>query len=79
MAITKVFIIGDFTRQTMIRILQPPPEFGAYNIPKIRIALAKPTAVMFADAPVIEVLLETDPLKSKALREIWEEELMLRR
>jgi hypothetical protein len=37
------------------------------NYPRIHICLEKPTAVMFADAPAIEVLIESDPAKNQTI------------
>lgn len=37
------------------------------NHPRIRIKLEKPTAVMFADAPAIEIVVDCGSLKNIAL------------
>jgi hypothetical protein len=44
---------------------------GKHNYQRIRIALEKPTAVMFADAPVVEIMLDSDPSKNEDVRSIW--------
>lgn len=69
-AITKHFIDENYVSFAIESILAGN---GTPSFPKIRIALAKPTAVMFADAPVVQVLLETDPFRSQAVRQLWEE------
>jgi hypothetical protein len=40
--------------------------------PLIRISLAKPSAVMFADAPVIEILLDSGPDVSAFIKSLWQ-------
>lgn len=54
------------------------PEFASAcredNVyPRFKISLAKPTAVTFADAPVIELLVESDPEANASTRKLWEE------
>jgi len=42
--------------------------------PRIRVKLEKPTAVTFADAPMIEMLVDADPYKGdKLAKEMWDE------
>lgn len=38
----------------------------------MRISLEKPTAVTFADAPVVEVLVDSDPTKNKHVNDLWQ-------
>lgn len=45
---------------------------GEHNHQRIRISLEKPTAVMFAEAPMVEVLIDSDPTKSKAVSDLWQ-------
>ncbi|KAH6724838.1 Dihydroneopterin aldolase-domain-containing protein [Leptodontidium sp. MPI-SDFR-AT-0119] len=42
------------------------------NHSKIKISLSKPTAVMFADAPTVEMVVDSDPEKSQVARGVWE-------
>ncbi len=37
----------------------------------MRICLEKPTAVIFAHSPAVEMLMESDPAKSKLAEELW--------
>jgi hypothetical protein len=41
------------------------------KFPRLRIALSKPTAVTLADAPTVEVLVDTDPAVNKSMAEVW--------
>jgi len=40
--------------------------------PRIKISLSKPTAVMFADAPTVEMMLDSDPESNEVARSVWE-------
>jgi len=39
--------------------------------PKIKISIEKPTAVTFADAPVVEILVDSDPQKDPDAKALW--------
>ncbi|CZS91506.1 uncharacterized protein RAG0_02109 [Rhynchosporium agropyri] len=41
------------------------------NYPLIRIYLSKPTAVTFADAPTVSMVVDSDPGNSEVAREVW--------
>lgn len=43
-----------------------------HNHPRIKISLSKPTAVMFADAPTVEMMLDSDPESNEVARSVWE-------
>jgi hypothetical protein len=43
----------------------------SWNYQRIRISLSKPTAVTFADAPSVSVLVDSDPSKSQEVKELW--------
>ncbi len=43
------------------------------NYQRIRICLEKPTAVTFADAPAVEVLIDSNPQKSEVAARLWKE------
>lgn len=43
-----------------------------WNYQRIRIKLEKPTAVTFADAPVVEMLVDSDPKINKDVGSLWE-------
>ncbi|KAN0122632.1 Dihydroneopterin aldolase domain containing protein [Hyaloscypha variabilis] len=43
-----------------------------WNYQRIRITLQKPTAVTFAAAPSVSLLLDSDPSKSQEVSELWE-------
>ncbi|RDL36888.1 uncharacterized protein BP5553_06240 [Venustampulla echinocandica] len=45
---------------------------GTYLFPDIKICLEKPTAVTFADAPTVELLVHSDPLKNKTTEKFYE-------
>lgn len=44
---------------------------AANDYPKLRIILEKPTAVTFADAPAVEVFVDTNPTSSKEITKAW--------
>jgi len=39
--------------------------------PRIKISIEKPTAVTFADAPVVEILVDSDPQKDPDAKALW--------
>ena len=39
--------------------------------PKIKVSFEKPTAVTFADAPVVEILVDSDPQKDPDVKALW--------
>ena len=41
------------------------------GFPRIRILLEKPTAVTWADAPGVEVLVESNPELNPSVKDIW--------
>jgi hypothetical protein len=41
------------------------------DYPRLRIILEKPTAVTFADAPAVEVFVDTNPTSSKEIAKAW--------
>ncbi|KAI9053411.1 hypothetical protein LZ554_002369 [Drepanopeziza brunnea f. sp. 'monogermtubi'] len=43
------------------------------NYPRIKIALSKPTAVTFAEAPTVEMAVDADPGASEIARRVWGE------
>ncbi|PBP22643.1 hypothetical protein BUE80_DR006561 [Diplocarpon rosae] len=43
------------------------------NHPRIKISLSKPTAVTFADAPTVEMMVDSDPNVNELACRIWEE------
>lgn len=47
------------------------PSHASWNYQRIRICLSKPTAVTFADAPSVSILLDSDPSKSQDVKELW--------
>jgi hypothetical protein len=51
------------------------PQFGGIRneiYPRFKISLAKPTAVMFADAPTVEMLVDSNPAVNKAVEKLWQ-------
>jgi hypothetical protein len=42
-----------------------------YNHQRVRIRLEKPTAVMFADAPAVEILVDSDPKVNRDVESLW--------
>ncbi|PVH88329.1 hypothetical protein DL98DRAFT_509039 [Cadophora sp. DSE1049] len=49
-----------------------PSSSKPHNHPRIKISLSKPSAVMFADAPTVEMLLDSDPESNEVARGVWE-------
>ncbi|KAK0119038.1 hypothetical protein ONS96_012106 [Cadophora gregata f. sp. sojae] len=52
-----------------------PPSSSAskpHNHPRIKISLSKPTAVTFANAPTVEMVLDSDPESDEVVRRVWE-------
>jgi hypothetical protein len=47
----------------------PICKFGIH--PQITISLEKPTAVTFADAPVVEITIDSDPDKNPMTKSMW--------
>jgi hypothetical protein len=43
-----------------------------WGFPIVKVALEKPTAVTMADAPCVELTVETDPTKNSAMKELWD-------
>jgi len=48
------------------------PRVHGYNHQRIRISLEKPTAVTFADAPVVEMLMDSDPAENHVAESLWQ-------
>jgi hypothetical protein len=67
--IIKYFLIPHFPDSLRADVLEGR---GKHNHQRICISLEKPTAVMFADAPVVEVLVDSDPSKSEVVKALWE-------
>lgn len=52
--------------------LIPPSSSKPHNHPRIKISLSKPSAVIFADAPTVEMVLDSDPESNEVARGVWE-------
>jgi len=50
-----------------------PPPLQGWNFQRIRIRLSKPTAVMFADSPTVEMLVDSDPAVNRGVEALWKD------
>jgi hypothetical protein len=44
-----------------------------HNHPQVRVSLSKPTAVTFADFPVVEMVTDTDPSQNELADACWKQ------
>lgn len=42
-----------------------------WDFPNVKISLEKPTAVMYADAPCVELLIPSHPQRNKDAKGLW--------
>lgn len=66
----KYFLIPHFPPELKVECLEGK---GRHNHQRLRISLEKPTAVMFADAPIVEVMVDSDPSHSEAMNALWKD------
>lgn len=66
--IIKYFLIPHFPQGLKPKCLEGN---SGLNHQHIRISLEKPIATTFADAPIIELLIDSDPSKSEAVKALW--------
>jgi len=58
--------VGERILKYFVIPIRRPGKFGMYH--QIMISLSKPTAVTFADAPVVEMTIDSDPYRNPRMQ-----------